>query len=56
MKIYDSEKFEKYKNNPVRIKGMGLNYVAIAEGALLASFDSLSELRKVFPYGNYVVI
>lgn len=53
MKIYDKDKFNKYLNNPVRIKSMFPNIVAIAEGALLASFDNLEELRNYFPYGNY---
>lgn len=53
MKIYDEKKFNKYLNNSVRIKSMGTNIVAIAEGAILASFESYNELRKYFPYGNY---
>ena len=56
MKIYDEIKFQKYTGHPVRIKNMGLNKVAIAEGAILASFSSYEELRKYFPYGNYEVI
>ena len=27
--------------------------IAIAEGAILASFKDLKELRQYFPYGNY---
>lgn len=56
MTIYDELKFNKYKNNPVRIKSMFPNIVAIAEGALLASFKTIEELREYFPYGNYVKI
>lgn len=56
MTIYDKLKFEKYTGYPVRIKNMGLNKVAIAEGAILASFSSYSELRKYFPFGNYQLI
>lgn len=55
MKIYDEKKFNKYLNNPVRVKSMGINIVAIAEGAILASFESIDELRKYFPYGNYQI-
>ncbi len=56
MKIYDELKFEKYIGHSVRVKSMGLNKVAIAEGAILASFSSYNELRKYFPYGNYELI
>ena len=56
MKIYDEEKFNKYLWNPVRVKSMGNNIVAIAEGALLAVFSSYDELRQYFPYGNYEII
>ena len=56
MKIYDEKKFNKYLGNPVRIKSMGNNIVAIAEGALLAVFSSYDELRYYFPYGNYQII
>lgn len=56
MKIYDKEKFRKYRNNPIRIKRMFPNIVAIAEGAILASFDNIEQLRDYFPYGNYQVI
>lgn len=56
MTIYDELKFNKYKNHPVRIKSMFPNIVAIAEGALLASFKTIEELREYFPYGNYVKI
>lgn len=54
MKIYDEEKFNKYLNNPVRVKSMFPNIVAIAEGALLATFSSYDELRCFFPYGKYI--
>jgi len=53
MKIYDKEKFDKYKGNSVRVKRIFPNVVAIAEGALLATFKTIEELRKYFPYGNY---
>ncbi len=56
MTIYDELKFQKYTGHPVRVKSMGLNKVAIAEGAILASFSSYSELRQYFPYGNYELI
>ena len=53
MKIYDEEKFNKYRNNPVRVIRMFPEIVAVAEGALLASFKTIEELRIFFPYGNY---
>ncbi len=53
MKIYNEEKFNKYINNPVRVKRMFPEIVAVAEGALLASFKTIEELRIFFPYGNY---
>ena len=55
MKIWHNILFEKYyKNNaPVRIKGMGTEWAAIAEGALLATFKSLDSLRMYFPHGIY---
>jgi hypothetical protein len=56
MTIYDEIKFQKYTGKPVRVKNMCLNIVAIAEGAILASFSSYNELRQYFPYGNYEVI
>ena len=56
MKIYDEIKFNKYLGNPVRVKRMFPEIVAIAEGALLASFKTIEELREYFPYGNYKVI
>lgn len=56
MKIYNEEKFKKYTGNPVRIKGMGNYQVAIAEGHILAIFDSITELRKYFPFGTYMAI
>ena len=56
MTIYDEKKFNKYLNNSVRVKSMGTNIVAIAEGAILASFKSYEELRQYFPYGNYEII
>jgi len=54
MKIYDEDKFNKYLNNPVRVKRMLFDIVAIAEGSLLASFNNINELRIYFPYGNYI--
>lgn len=45
MKIYDEEKFIKYLNKPVRIKLMFPNIVAIAEGALLATFECCKYLE-----------
>ena len=56
MEIYDEIKFNKYLGNSVRIKRIFPNVVAIAEGALLASFKTIEELREYFPYGNYKVI
>ena len=56
MKIYDEIKFNKYLGNPVRVKRMFPNIVAIAEGAILATFKTIEELRKYFPYGNYKMI
>ena len=56
MKIYDEDKFKKYLNKPVRVKMMGISAIAIAEGAILASFSTRDELRKYFPYGDYVLI
>lgn len=53
MKIYDEEKFNKYKNNPVRVIRMFPDIVAVAEGAIIASFNTIEELRMFFPYGNY---
>lgn len=56
MIIYDKEKFEKYLNNPIRIIRMFPNIIAIAEGAILASFKTIKELREYFPYGNYKIL
>ena len=56
MKIYDEIKFNKYLGHPVRVKRMFPDIVTIAEGALLASFKTIEELREYFPYGNYKVI
>ena len=56
MKIYDEKKCYKYLGNPVRVKRMFPNIVAIAEGAILATFKTIEELREYFPYGNYKVI
>lgn len=53
MKIYDTIKFEKYLAQPVRVKSMGKNMAAVAEGALLATFESIEELRNYFPYGKH---
>ena len=53
MKIYDKEKFDKYKNNPVRVIRMFSDIVVVAEGAIVASFKTIEELRIFFPYGNY---
>ena len=53
MIIYDNDKFNKYLNSPVRVKAMFPNQIAIADGAILASFKDLKELRQYFPYGNY---
>ena len=53
MKIYNEEKFNKYRNNPVRVIRMFPEIVAVAEGVLLASFKTIEELRIFFPYGNY---
>ena len=52
--IYDETKFNKYLGKPIRVKAMFPNIVAIAEGALLASFSNYNELRNYFPYGNYI--
>ena len=56
MKIYDEIKFNKYLGNPVRVKRMFPETVAVAEGTLLASFKTIEELRIFFPYGNYKMI
>ena len=56
MKIYDEIKFNTYLGYPVRVKIIFPDIVAIAEGALLASFKTIEELREYFPYGNYKVI
>ena len=56
MTIYDENKFNKYLNNPVRIKRMFPNIIAIAEGAILASFKTIQELREYFPNGNYKIL
>jgi hypothetical protein len=56
MKIYDLKKFNKYRGHPVRIKSMGRHMVAIAEGALLATFKDMDNLRLIFPSGKYKII
>lgn len=56
MIIYDSIKFNKYIGYPVRVKRMFPNVIAISEGAILASFNNIEELRNYFPYGNYNII
>jgi hypothetical protein len=56
MTICDKIKFNKYLGNPVRVKRMFPNIVAIAEGSLLATFKTIEELREYFPYGNYKMI
>jgi hypothetical protein len=56
MKIYDEIKFNNYLGNPIRVKRMFPDIVPIAEGALLATFKTIEELRECFPYGNYKVI
>ena len=56
MILYDEIKFNKYLGHPVRVKRMFPDIAAIAEGALLASFKTIEELREYFPYGNYKVI
>lgn len=56
MQIYDEIKFNKYLGNPVRVKRMFPNVVTVAEGALLATFKTIEELREYFPYGNYKMI
>ena len=53
IKIYDTEKFIKYKNNPVRVKLMNQKYVAIAEGAILATFTEMKLLRRFFPENKH---
>ncbi len=53
MKIYHQRFFNKYIGHPIRIKSGCNYYTAIADGFLLATFNSLDELRKYFPYGNY---
>lgn len=53
MKIRNILLYLKYKHFPVRIKMMWNKYVCIAEGHLIAEFDSIDTLRKVFPFGNY---
>lgn len=56
MIVYDEKKFNHYLGNPVRVKRMFPDIVAIAEGALLATFKTIEELREYFPYGNYKMI
>lgn len=56
MKIYNKIMFARYLSKHIRIKKMGNKYVAIGSGFLLASFNSLENLRKYFPFGTYKLI
>jgi hypothetical protein len=54
MKVYNQKYFNKYLGKPVRVKSGCNYYTTIAEGWLLATFNNLKEVRKYFPYGNYI--
>jgi hypothetical protein len=53
MKILNNNLFYKYRYLPVRIKLMGLYFIAIAEGFPIASFETMKILRMYFPNGVY---
>lgn len=49
MKIYDRKRFFKHRGKPARIKMMGNSFITVINGGIVATFNSMRELRRFFP-------